>query len=91
MSDPVTLVVPADARYRTLAPELAGKYVEIAGGSAADAKTLSEAVLRALTTLTAAGADIDVAFHSEGSRVEITLRCGGRSAVVKHLLRAAKG
>jgi hypothetical protein len=89
MSVPFTLSVPADPRYRVLAPELAGKYVELVGGSAADGKTLARAVSRAMSDFArsaGASADLELAFHAEGGEVEVTVRCGGRSTRVKHSL-----
>jgi len=93
MSDAFTLRVPADARFRTLGPEVASRYVEIVGGSEADRQTLAAAVAGALTDLTASapvGASCDVAVTASGAGVEVTVRCGARSSVVRQALTAAR-
>ena len=93
MSDAFTLRVPADARFRALGPEVASRYIELLGGSEADRQTLAAAVAGALTDLAAAaptGAACDVAFAASGAGVEVTVRCGARSSVVRQALTAAK-
>ena|SRR5687767_6448062 len=100
MTDPVTLTLPADARFRGLAPEVGGRYVVAAGGSEADSGVVVEALKAAIDTLTAGTADdaeVELNFRtpsgadgaSEGG-VEVTLRCEGKSSVVTHPLPAAK-
>lgn len=94
MSDPVNLLVPMDARFRAIGPELAGKYCAALGGSEADAVSVASAVTRAVDDFAAtAGTTDDVAmdFRAPAGQVEVTLRCGGRSAVVTHPLPAPKG
>ncbi len=91
MSEPVTLLVPVDERYRELAPELARKYMEIAGGSVTDAGALAAAVRAALAELTAAAGaegEVQLAFRVEAQGVEIHVRCGGRSSIVTKPLPA---
>lgn len=94
MADPVNLIVPADERFRGLAPEVGGRYVVASGGSEADATALAGALTEAIGALTAgpladdAGLELD--FRSPGSAVEITVRCGGKSSVVTHPLPAAR-
>jgi hypothetical protein len=93
MFDAFTLRVPADARFRTLAPEVASRYVEIVGGSEADRQTLAAALAGALTDLAAsapAGASCDFAVSASGTGVEVTVRCGTRSSVVRQALTAAQ-
>jgi hypothetical protein len=94
MSAPLSLVVPADRRYRVLAPELAEKYAELAGGTAADGPALAAAVASAMDTLcpeTNAGLQIDLTFRpDDASGVIVEIRCEGRSTTVKHLLSAEK-
>jgi hypothetical protein len=93
MSDSVTLLVPVDATYRVLAPDVARKFLEIAGGPAGDADALAESLAAALTRLTegaAAGAGVSLDMGVDAGSVEIRLRCGDRSAVVTHPLPARK-
>jgi hypothetical protein len=93
MSAPLSLVVPADRRYRVLAPELAEKYAELAGGSAADGPALAAAIASAMDTLcpeTNAGLHIDLTFRPEPTGVVVEIRCQGRSTTVRHLLSAEK-
>jgi hypothetical protein len=91
MSEPVTLLVPVEDRYRDLAVELARKYMEIAGGSSADADALASAVRGALDKMNAAlGADgeAQLAFRLDAHGVEIDVRCGSQSSTVTKPLPA---
>ena len=94
MADPVNLIVPADERFRNLAPEVGGRYVVAAGGSEADASALVGVLTDAIDALTAGAladdAGLELDFRSPGSAVEITVRCGGKSSVVTHPLPAAR-
>ena len=99
MTDPVSLVLPADARFKGLAPEVGGRYVVAAGGSEADATVVVGAIQTAIDTLTAGSADADVSLDfrtptdSNGNPVggiEVTVRYEGQSSVVTHPLPAAK-
>jgi hypothetical protein len=93
MADPVTLLVPADARYRVLAPEIAAKYAELAGGSPTEGQAVASALSAALdevATGAAEDAHVDLTLQAESGVVEIALRCEGRSAVVKQPLPAQK-
>jgi hypothetical protein len=51
MPDSFQLTVPADSRFRSLVPDLASRYVEIIGGSAADATALASQLTDALHEL----------------------------------------
>ncbi len=93
MSYPFVLQVPADERYRGLAPEVAGKYVELSGGSAADGQTLADelaAALREMATGAAETGVIDLSFTAKNGHVEVTLACAGRSSVVRVALPARR-
>jgi hypothetical protein len=93
MSGPLSLIVPADRRYRVLAPELAEKYAELAGGTAADGPALAAAVAAAMDTIcpdTDAGFHIDLNFRPDASGLVIEIHCEGRSTTVRHLLSAEK-
>jgi hypothetical protein len=100
MTDPVTLTLPADARFRGLAPDVGGRYVVAAGGSEADAGVVVEALKTAIDSLTAgaaADAGVELNFRTptgpngaaEGG-VEVTVTCEGKTSVVMHPLPAAK-
>ena len=93
MSDPVTLVLPVEERYRALAPDLARKYMEIAGGSASDANALADELrlaLDQLATAERADAEIQLVFHVDPRGVDVHVRCGDRSAMVAKALPASK-
>jgi len=88
MSEPVTLLVPIGDRYRDLAIELARKYMELAGGSPADADGVAAAVKTALHEVEASGhaEDASLTFRVDAGGVEIDVRCGRQSsAVIKPL------
>ncbi len=92
MAPSFSLTVPADARYRTLGPDVAGKYVELAGGGKADAATFHAAVSEALDQIAPASSpDVDVAlaFEATAGGVEVTMTAAGRSTSVRHPLPAA--
>jgi hypothetical protein len=87
MPEPFTLTVPADARYRGLAPEVAGKYVELSGGAESDAAAFAEALsdaLRALVRDAANGATVELSFRPAAGGIEVGLGCAGRTSVVRH-------
>ena len=93
MSHPFVLQVPADERYRGLAPEVAGKYVELSGGSAADGQVLADELagaLRQMTRGTGEAGVIDLSFTATHGHVEVTLASGGRSIVVRVALPARR-
>ena len=100
MTDPVTLLLPADARFRSLAPDVGGRYVVAAGGSEADAAVVVEALKTTMDSLTVGAAEdagVELNFRtpagpngaSEGG-IEVTVKCEGKSSVVTHPLPAAK-
>jgi hypothetical protein len=90
MADAFTMSVPTDARYRVLASEIAGKYVELVGGTAADGTALGSAVADALDRAAALspGDDVVLEFRAGADGVGVTVRHAGRSAVVTHPLPA---
>jgi hypothetical protein len=91
MSESVTLLVPVEERYRDVVVDLARKYVEIAGGSSADADALAVALRASVDRMTtAAGADdeMHLAFRVAAHGVEVHLRCGKRSSIVTKPLPA---
>jgi len=96
MTDPVTLLVPADVRFRGLAPDVGGRYVVAAGGSEADAGVVVSALNAAIDALTAGvpdSAGVELNFRTPDGPdglVEVTVLCEGKSSVVTHPLPAAK-
>ncbi|HET9373087.1 MAG TPA: hypothetical protein VFO19_22650 [Vicinamibacterales bacterium] len=90
MADAFTMSVPTDARYRVLASEIAGKFVELVGGTSADGaalgSTVGEALDRAATESPAD--DVVLEFRADADGVGVTVRHAGRSAVVTHPLPA---
>jgi len=91
MSSVFTLRVPADPQFRGLANDVVARYVELAGLPNGERETVAAAVAAALEDLAAAPAEtIDLACTARPAGFDITVRCGGRSAVVHHPQPAAK-
>ena len=99
MSDPFTLQVPADTRYRIIGPEVAARYVEVLGGTAADGQAVATLVTETLASLVdgdrvgRAEADTrvcDLSFTPGTDGVEIAVRCGARSKVVQYPLHPVR-
>ena len=93
MSESLLLTVPADPRYRVLGPEVAGKYVELVGGSEADGQALAGAVSNALAEIadqSEPGSHLDLTFRGQPGGIEVTVCCGSRTLVVTHPLPAAR-
>lgn len=93
MSGPLFLIVPADGRFRTLASELAEKYAELAGGTAADGPALAATIATAMDQLcpeTDGGFHIDLTFRPDATGFLVEIKCGDRSTTVRHLLSAEK-
>lgn len=89
MSDAFTLEVPADARFSEIAPAVAGRYVEIIGGTEADrdaCETRVAAVVRELDP--DPGASIEIRFTPGPQGLEISAVSAGKSRVVTHPLPA---
>jgi hypothetical protein len=90
MPQPFELEVPADERYRVLAPEVAGKYVEVLGGSAKDAQGLSDALVAAMRQVVDGHGDVvRLHFELKPGSVHVTVRCGDQSAIVDHKIKKA--
>ena len=90
---PFSLSVPLDAQYRILAPEVAGKYAELLGGSPADAENFAAALGKALDELAAgssAGAHVDMNFRREGDGIRVDIRSGAKTSQLTHLIAAAR-
>jgi len=71
--------VALDVLRRALAPELAGRYVELAGGSAEVAATLATAVTAAIDRLSSGAAphsEVGLAFTPNAGGIHVDLSCG---------------
>jgi hypothetical protein len=93
MSSPsvFTLRVPADPQFRGLANDVVARYVELAGLPDGEREAVATAVAAAVDGLGAASAEIiDLSCTARPAGFDITVRCGGRSAVVRHPQPTAK-
>jgi hypothetical protein len=89
MPQPFELTVPAAALFRPLASDVAARYAELAGGSAADGSALATAVAAAVETVTAdapADAGLALSFRPQPVGIEIDVRCGTRQTTVRRAL-----
>lgn len=82
MLPPFDLSVPTDARFRTMAPDAAAKYAELAGCTAAVA-TVRADVDAATEKMASAGENIDIKCTSTDTGVVIMMTCGSASATVR--------
>lgn len=82
MSEDVTLLVPADPRFRDVAPEVVGRYVVAVGGTEAQAATMAERVGQAVTDIGSGDAQVAVDMRTAAGAAQVTVRCQGRSSVV---------
>jgi hypothetical protein len=93
MVEPVMLLVPAEERYRTLAVDVARKYVQGGGGSDEDAEAAAGELMNALKEI-ASGAsresEIAITFELDAGSVVMLVRCGTMSVTVKRPLPARK-
>ena len=91
MSSVFTLRVPADPQFRGLANDVVARYVEIAGIPDAERDAVSSALVAAIDGLGVAPAEVvDLVCTTKPGGFDLTVRCGGRSAVVHHPQPAAK-
>lgn len=91
MTPAFTLQVPADPRFRRLASEMVGRYVEIVGGSEAERTAFTRALADAVDGLVRdASESVELACVAHTPDLEVTVRCAGREAVVRHSVAAGK-
>jgi hypothetical protein len=95
MSDPFTLQVPADSRYRVIGPEVAARFVEVLGGTAGDRQAVATLVTDALAALLGEGDQTsrgvcDLAFTPGADGLEIAVTCGAGSRLVQYPLQPAR-
>jgi hypothetical protein len=94
MAEAFSLQIPLEPAYRDLVPEVAGRYAELLGGSAADAAALSDAVVAAMAKVTAGAEpstdEIDLRFKPNGAGVHVELSCRDRRTSVTVPISVAK-
>ena len=86
MPDSFQLTVPADSRFRSLVPDLASRYVEIIGGSPADATALASQLTDALHELIREVGDTETItfdFRPDEGAVEVMLAHDGHVRTVR--------
>jgi xanthine/CO dehydrogenase XdhC/CoxF family maturation factor len=86
-----TLHVPADPTYRTIACEMASRYVDMTGGTETQREAFHALLTKTLDELTG-GREEDVEFLcvADPPGFAVTLKCGGQSAVIRHPVHAEK-
>ncbi|HXT70777.1 MAG TPA: hypothetical protein VN700_13535 [Vicinamibacterales bacterium] len=80
MPDAFSMVVPVAEPYRALAPDVASRYAELAGGSADAAAALASAVTAAIDRMAAgaaAGAEVSLAFTPDTGGIRVDVSCNG--------------
>lgn len=83
MPESFTLSLPAAGGYDEVAADVAGKYLELAGGTPADRQALSAALRQAIEDVAAAGAaDVVCVFGGGASGVEVAVTCGHETRTV---------
>jgi hypothetical protein len=93
MVDAFSLIVPTDPTFASLAPEVATRYAELAGGSPADAQAVGAALSAALARVSegaVAGEHVDVAFRPEAGGVHVDLRCAGKTETINVTIPVAR-
>ena len=93
MVDAFSLIVPADRSFESLAPELATRYAELAGGSPAEAQAAGAALREALSRVSAGavpGEHAKLAFRPEASGVHVELSCAGKTETISVTIPVAK-
>lgn len=85
MLDAFSLIVPTDPTFESLAPEIATRYAELAGGAPADAQAVGAALRAALARVSEGavpGEHVDLAFRPEEGGVHMNLRCAGKNETI---------
>ncbi len=86
-----TLQVPADPAFRALAGEVGGRFVEILGGTSAQAAEFVAAIDASTARLAEGGSEIDLTFSTGPGRVDAALASGPASDQVSQPLPVGKG
>jgi len=93
MLDAFSLIVPTDPTFESLAPELATRYAELAGGSPADAQAAGAALRAALARVSQGavpGEHVDLAFRPEAGGVHVDLTCAGKTETINVTIPVVK-
>ena len=83
MLPPFDLSVPTDARFRTMAPDVAAKYAELAGCAPVATTAVRDQVDAAATTMATAGENIALGFSTEAAEVIVKMSCGSQTATIR--------
>lgn len=87
----LVLEAPADPRYASLVPEIASRFIELMGGPKDDGAALAAALVDAIGKLAPGPNDaVELTFDARGAGLEVTLRSGGKTVVVRHPLPAGR-
>ena len=93
MVDSFTLQISVEGPYRDLAPEVATRYAELAGGSSADGAAFGASLASAIDRLVSgAGPEdhLEMAFVPGDAGVHVDLSCNGRKETVTVKITVAK-
>lgn len=83
MLPPFDMSVPADARFRSMAPDVAAKYAELAGCAPAAATAVRDEVDATAAKMAASGENIAIGFTTAESEVIVKMSCGSQSATIR--------
>ncbi len=90
MQEPFTLLIPADPRFRALAPDIAGRYAELAGGARDGVSAAVAAAVEAIAKSGAGAAEIHLTFRPSAlppaqggaGAIDVDLRCGAATRTI---------
>jgi hypothetical protein len=91
MSLSFRLQLPAEAAFRPLAADAAGRFAEVLGGSPTETAAFSAAVDDALAALGSGADPVDVAFRAGPEGPEAEVHAGGQSRMLRGTVSAPKG
>jgi hypothetical protein len=78
MAVDLSVRLSADPACLALASAVARRYIELAGGEAAEATALGQAVAAAADEVVRGGDHVDVVFNREPGGVAVEVSCAGR-------------
>jgi hypothetical protein len=90
MSHAFTLQMPAVSPFLELTADVAVRFAETVGGSAAEAQAFGAQVAAGLAAVATGGEQVELAFDRVATGVEVSLVCGTASHRVHHALLAPK-
>ena len=83
MLPPFDLSVPTDVRFRTMAPDVAARYAELAGCAPVATTAVRDQVDAAATKMATAGENIAIGFSTEEAEVIVQMSCGSQTATIR--------